>query len=245
MTGRLEGHRALITAAGAGIGRASALAFAREGADVVATDIDVAALQRLRDVDSRIDVHALDVTDPAAVPAVATGRFSILLNCVGWVPSGDILACDDAMLDRAFALNVAAMARVTRTLLPTMIAAGGGSIVNIASVASSVRGVPNRFAYSTTKAAVIGLTKSVATDFVGQGIRCNAICPGTIDTPSLEGRMAATGDAKAARQAFVARQPMGRLGTTDEVASLALYLASDEAAFTTGAIHVIDGGWTT
>lgn len=245
MTGRLEGHRALITAAGAGIGRAAAFAFAREGADVLATDIDVGALQRLRDVEPRIGVAALDVTDPAAIQAVATRHFSILLNCAGWVPSGNILDCDDATLERAFALNVAAMARVTRTLLPNMIAAGGGAIVNIASVASSVRGVPNRFAYSTTKAAVIGLTKSVATDFVGRGIRCNAICPGTIDTPSLEERMAATGDAEAARVAFVARQPMGRLGTADEVAALALYLASDEAAFTTGAIHVIDGGWTT
>lgn len=245
MTARLDGHRALVTAAGAGIGRAVALAFAREGSAVLATDIDVAALERLKDECPELDIAPLDVADPARVAEIGrSGVFSVLVNCAGWVASGTILDCDEATLDRSFALNVAAMARVTRHVLPGMMAERRGSIVNIASVASSVRGVPDRFAYSTTKAAVIGLTKSVAADFVAQGIRCNAICPGTIDTPSLSDRMAAAGDIVRARAAFVARQPMGRLGTASEVAALALYLASDESAFTTGAIHVIDGGWT-
>jgi len=187
----------------------------------------------------------LDVTDGDTVARLADAEpFSILLNCAGWVAAGSILECDDTMLDRSFRINVAGMTRVTRAFLPGMLAAGRGSIVNIASVASSIRGVPNRFAYGTTKAAVIGLTKSIAADFVAQGIRCNAICPGTIDTPSLAERLIATGDATRARTAFIARQPMGRLGSAEEVAALALYLASDEAAFTTGAIHVVDGGWT-
>lgn len=245
MTDRLLGHRALVTAAGAGIGRACALAFADEGADVLATDVDSQALADLHTQDDRIRIERLDVTDRDAVAAVAADSFSILVNCAGWVCSGDILNASEDDLDRAFALNVAAMARVTRTVLPQMLASGRGSIINIASIASSLRGVPDRFVYSTTKAAVIGLTKSVAADFVGRGIRCNAICPGTIDTPSLGQRMRATGDAEAARLAFVARQPMGRLGTAEEVAALALYLASDAAGFTTGAVHVIDGGWTT
>lgn len=245
MTDCLLGHRVLITAAGAGIGRACALAFAREGANVLATDIDEAALAALRTENDRIATERLDVTDHATVATIGAGNFSILVNCAGWVCGGDILTSSEDDLDWAFALNVSAMARVTRAVLPQMLAAGRGSIVNIASVASSLRGVPDRFVYSTTKAAVIGLTKSVATDFVGRGIRCNVICPGTIDTPSLGQRMHATGDAEAARRAFVARQPMGRLGTAEEVAALALYLASDAAGFTTGAVHVIDGGWTT
>lgn len=245
MTDRLLGHRVLITAAGAGIGRACALAFAREGANVLATDVDDAALAALRTENDRIATEQLDVTDRANVAIIGAGNFSILVNCAGWVCGGDILTSSEDDLDWAFALNVAAMARVTRAVLPQMLAASRGSIVNIASVASSLRGVPDRFVYSTTKAAVIGLTKSIATDFVGRGIRCNVICPGTIDTPSLGQRMHATGDAEAARRAFIARQPMGRLGTAEEVAALALYLASDAAGFTTGAVHVIDGGWTT
>lgn len=244
MTGRLAGHRALITAAGAGIGRACALAFAREGAEVFATDIDEASLTCIAAANPHIATRRLDVTDGQAVAALSSETCTILVNCAGWVSSGTILSCGIDDLERAFAINVAAMAAVTRAVLPTMLAGGRGSIVNIASVASSIRGVPDRFAYATTKGAVIGMTKSVAADFVTQGVRCNAICPGTIDTPSLGDRMAATGDAEAARQAFVARQPMGRLGTAEEVAALALYLASDEAQFTTGAVHVIDGGWT-
>jgi 2-keto-3-deoxy-L-fuconate dehydrogenase len=244
MTDRLSGHRVLITAAGAGIGRACALAFAREGADVLATDIDTEALATLHEQNARVAIRPLDVTDRSATAGIADGNFSVLVNCAGWVCAGDILASTEDDLDRAFALNVAAMARVTRAVLPQMLAVGRGSIVNIASVASSLHGVPDRFVYSTTKAAVIGLTKSIARDFVAGGIRCNAICPGTIDTPSLGQRMQATGDAEAARRAFIARQPMGRLGSAAEVAALALYLASDEAGFTTGAVHVIDGGWT-
>lgn len=244
MTDRLLGQRVLITAAGAGIGRACALAFAREGAHVLATDIDENALATLYAKDARVATRPLDVTDRAATEGIADDDFTVLVNCAGWVCAGDILASTEDDLDRAFALNVAAMARVTRAVLPRMLAGGRGSIVNIASVASSLHGVPDRFVYSTTKAAVIGLTKSIARDFVARGIRCNAICPGTIDTPSLGQRMQATGDAEAARRAFVARQPMGRLGSAEEVAALALYLASDEAGFTTGAVHVIDGGWT-
>lgn len=245
MTDRLRGHYALITAAGAGIGRACALAFAREGAEVLATDINQVALESLIAVDGRIAIEQVDVTDRDGVAGLAGRPFSVLVNCAGWVSGGTILSCGEDDLQRAFAINVAAMFSVTRTVLPQMLAAGGGSIVNIASIASSIRGVPDRFAYSTTKAAVIGLTKSIAADFVARGIRCNAVCPGTIDTPSLGQRMHATGDAEAARRTFVARQPMGRLGNAEEVAALVLYLASDEAAFTTGAVHVIDGGWTT
>lgn len=244
MTDRLLDQRVLITAAGAGIGRACALAFAREGAHVLATDIDENALATLYAQDTRVATRPLDVTDRAAAASIADDDFTVLVNCAGWVSAGDLLTSTEDDLDRAFALNVAAMARVTRAVLPRMLAAGRGSIVNVASVASSLHGVPDRFVYSTTKAAVIGLTKSIAKDFVARGIRCNAICPGTIDTPSLGQRMQATGDAEAARRAFVARQPMGRLGSAEEVAALALYLASDEAGFTTGAVHVIDGGWT-
>lgn len=246
MTDRLAGRTALITAAGAGIGRACALAFAAEGANVIATDIDVRALASLADEAPEISTAVLDVTDAEAVLHTARQlpQCDILISAAGYVPAGSILDCDRATWDRAVSLNLTAMYEVVRAVLPGMLALGRGSIVTIASVASSVRGVPNRFAYGTTKAGVIGLTKAVAADFVAQGIRANAICPGTIDTPSLGERMAATGDADTARAAFIARQPVGRLGTAREVAALALYLASDEAAFTTGAIHVIDGGWT-
>jgi 2-keto-3-deoxy-L-fuconate dehydrogenase len=239
---RLSGKTALVTAAAAGIGRATALAFAREGARVIATDINAESLKTL----TGVETHVLDVTDPAAVNALCNRipRVDVLLNAVGFVHNGTILACSDADWAKSIEINLTSMFRVIRAWLPGMIAGGGGSIINISSVASSVRGVPSRFAYSTTKAGIIGLTKSVAADFVTQRIRCNAICPGTIDTPSLGQRLRDTGDEAAARAAFVARQPMGRLGTAAEVAALGVYLASDESAFTTGAIHVIDGGWT-
>jgi 2-keto-3-deoxy-L-fuconate dehydrogenase len=239
---RLSGKTALVTAAAAGIGRATALAFAREGARVVAVDLNAENLKTL----SGVEAHVLDVTNPAAVATLCNRmpRVDVLVNAVGFVHNGTILGCSDADWSKSLEINLTSMFRVIRSWLPGMIAGGGGSIINISSVASSVRGVPSRFAYSTTKAAVIGLTKSVATDFIGQRIRCNAICPGTVDTPSLGQRLRDTGDEAAARAAFVARQPMGRLGTAEEVAALGVYLASDESAFTTGAIHVIDGGWT-
>ncbi|EMH2963001.1 SDR family oxidoreductase [Burkholderia multivorans] len=252
---RLQGKRALVTAAGQGIGRATALRFAREGADVLATDIDEAALARLAaDADAagtRVTTRGLDVTDATAIAALSAAEpaFDVLFNCAGYVHHGSILDCDDAAWTFSWQLNVTSMYRLVRALLPAMIAAGGASIVNMASAASSVKGVPNRFVYGTTKAAVIGLTKSIAADFVEQRIRCNAICPGTIESPSLEQRIAEQARARqvpvdTVRQAFVARQPMGRIGSPDEVAALALYLASDESSFTTGAIHLIDGGWS-
>jgi 2-keto-3-deoxy-L-fuconate dehydrogenase len=241
MSGRLAGKVALVTAAAQGIGRASAELFAAEGATVHAVDIDEAALARL----SGCQTHRADLTDTDAVSALPTrtGPVDILFNCAGVVHSGSILECDERDWDFANALNVTAMYRMIRAFLPAMLDRGGGSIVNMSSIASSVKGIPNRFAYGTTKAAVIGLTKSVSADFVGQGIRCNSICPGTVDTPSLQQRLRDTGDYEAAHSAFIARQPMGRLGRAEEIAALALYLASDESAFTTGAIHVIDGGW--
>ena len=245
-TGRLSGQRAFVTAAGAGIGRASALAFAREGAQVIATDIDEAALASLRELDPRIVVQTLDARDFAAVRAAAasTGSIDILLNAAGFVHQGTLLECDERAWDFSFDLNVKSVYRTLHAFLPGMIARKRGSIISVASVASSIRGVPNRAAYSATKAALIGLTKAVAADTVGHGVRVNAICPGTVETPSLQGRINQNADPTAARAAFVARQPMGRLGTAEEVANLAVYLASDEASYTTGAIHVIDGGWT-
>ncbi|MEY2742733.1 MAG: hypothetical protein RIS21_1101 [Planctomycetota bacterium] len=247
MNGRLDGHRALVTASAAGIGRACARMFAAEGARVLATDIDAAGLAALHAETPSIAVEVMDACSPQAVDDVVRrhGPFDVVLNAVGIVPGGTILETDDALLEKAFDVNVVSMHRVIRAVLPAMLERGGGSIVNIASVASSVKGVPNRYAYGTSKAAIIGLTKAVAADFVTRGIRCNAICPGTVDTPSLQSRLAATGDYAAARAAFVGRQPMGRLGTAEEIAALATYLASSESAFTTGAIHVIDGGWTT
>ena len=246
MTGRLQGKKALLTAAGQGIGRATALAFAREGADVLATDIDAAALATLRDEESQIRTEQLDVCDLAAIERLAdrVGAIDVLFNCAGYVHTGTILDCTEENWNFSIELNVTSMYRMVRAFLPAMLEAGGGNILNMASVVSSVRGAPNRFVYGVTKAAVIGLTKSVAADFVTRGIRCNAICPGTVQTPSLDQRVAAQGDYEQSRAAFIARQPMGRIGTAVEIANLAVYLASDESAFTTGAIHIIDGGWT-
>ena len=247
MSARLAGKRCLITAAGAGIGRASALAFAREGAQVLATDIDADALQALRDEQPAIRTALLDVTDAAQIAAwiEANPELEVLFNCAGYVHAGTILDTDEDAWRRSFAINVDSMFRLCKAVLPGMLARGKGSIVNMASAASSVKGVPNRFAYGATKAAVIGLTKAIAADYVARGVRCNAICPGTVKSPSLEQRVAALGgDSDAVWKSFIARQPMGRLGTPEEIAALAVYLASDEASFTTGAIHVIDGGWT-
>ncbi len=243
--GRLAGKRALVTAAGQGIGRASVEAFAREGASVIATDINDEALAALATTVPAIATRHLDVTDGEAISALAAelGALDVLFNCAGYVHHGTILDCEPAEWDRSFDLNVRAMYLTIRAFLPAMLEAGGGSIITMSSLASSVKGVVNRFAYGASKAAVIGLTKAIAADFVTRGIRCNAICPGTIDTPSLHDRMRAQGDYEAARAAFIARQPMGRLGTAEEIADLAVYLASDESAYCTGATQVIDGGW--
>ncbi len=239
----LQGKTVLITAAAQGIGRASAEAFAAAGARVIATDIDEARLAALADRDG-IETHRLDVLDAEAVPAFVSGLgpVDVLFNCAGMVHSGAILECSDRDLEAAFALNVGAMVHMIRAVLPGMLERRDGAIVNMASVASSVKAVPNRFAYSVTKAAVIGLTKSVAADYVAQGVRCNAICPGTVDSPSLQDRLRAQGDYDATRAAFVARQPIGRIGSPEEIAALVVYLAG--ATYTTGQIHVIDGGWT-
>jgi len=246
MSGRLAEKVALITAAGQGIGRASALKFASEGAFVWATDINRETLASLKAECPQIQTSVLDVRDSEAVAALAAqaGRLDVLFNCAGYVHQGDIFACTQKDWDFSFDLNVTSMYRMCRAFLPAMIAGGSGSIVNMSSAASSIKGAPNRFVYGTTKAAVIGLTKAIAADTVAKGIRCNAICPGTIETPSLEERIAAQGDAAAARAAFLARQAMGRLGRPEEIANLALYLASDESSFTTGQALVIDGGWT-
>jgi 2-keto-3-deoxy-L-fuconate dehydrogenase len=248
MAGRLQGKTAVVTAAAQGIGRASALAFAREGARVVATDLDLEMLSSLAKESGGPGIVArrLDATDAAGIGALAAelGPIDVLMNCAGFVHHGTALNTTERDWDFTMTLNVKSMYYTIRAFLPGMLQKGRGSIINVASGASSVRGIPNRFAYGTSKAAVIGLTKSVAADFIRQGIRCNAICPGTIATPSLEGRIAALGDVEEARKAFVARQPMGRLGTAEEVAALALHLASDESGFTTGAIHIIDGGFS-
>ena len=239
---RLSGKTAIVTAAAQGIGRAAAELFAREGARVLALDINADALATLEGCEA----HAVDLMDGQAIKDFAeqVGAVDILFNCAGFVHAGTILTTEEVDWDFSFDLNVRSQYRLIRALLPAMIANGGGSIVNMSSVASHVIAVPNRFVYTASKAAVIGLTKSVALDFVGSGIRCNAICPGTVQSPSLEERMAATGDAEAARAAFTARQPMGRLGRAEEIAELALYLASDASSYTTGAVHVIDGGWS-
>tara|TARA_R110000868_G_scaffold34433_4_gene124450 strand:- start:8879 stop:9631 length:753 start_codon:yes stop_codon:yes gene_type:complete len=241
-SGRLAGKKVLLTAAAQGIGRATALAMAREGAHVIATD--------LRDAkDAAVGVaefRQLDVTDGAAVSRLAkeVGAIDVLFNCAGFVHHGTILDCEEADWDFSMNLNVTAAYRMIRAFLPAMIAAGGGSLINMSSVASSIIGVPNRFVYGASKGAVIGLTRAVAADFVTQGIRCNAICPGTVETPSLGDRMRAQGDYDAARAAFIARQPMGRIGTPDEIAELVVYLASDAASFMTGSIITVDGGWS-
>ena len=247
MAGRLAGKRAVITAAGQGIGRASAEAFIREGADVIATDLSDALLADLGGCTAR----RLDVTDVAAITALAAeaGPVDVLFNCAGIVHAGSVLDCSDADWERAFRINVTAMFHTVRAFLPGMLTRGGGSIINMSSVASSVTGVPNRFAYGASKAAVIGLTRSVAADFVARGIRCNAICPGTVDSPSLRSRVRAQAEASSrpvdeVAAEFAGRQPMGRLGRPDEIAAMAVYLASDESAFTTGTIAIVDGGWT-
>lgn len=244
---RLQGKSAVVTAAGAGIGRASALAYAREGAQVWATDIDEVALETLRKEAPAVSTRKLDVRDESAIAKFFADldRCDVLFNCVGMVPNGTVLESEISDFTAAFDLNVLSMVRTIRTVLPGMLVRGQGSIVNMASIVSSVKGAPNRSAYGTTKAAVIGLTKSVAADFVTRGIRCNAICPGTTDTPSLRGRLAEQPDPQAARAAFIARQPMGRFALADEIAALAVYLASDESAFVTGQAFAIDGGWTT
>lgn len=246
MGDRLAGKRALVTAAGAGIGRATALAFAGEGATVWATDIDDGALASLAAEEPGLTTRHLDATDGAEIATLAKelGAIDVLFNCAGIVPSGTILDCDEDTWDRTLTVNVTSMYRMIRAFLPAMLKAGGASIVNVSSVVSSVKGAPNRFVYGTTKAAIIGLTKGIAVDFVTGGIRCNAICPGTVDTPSIQGRIAATDDPDQTRKDFIARQPMGRLAEAREIAALVVYLASDEAAFTTGTIHVIDGGWS-
>lgn len=247
VTQRLANKIALVTAAGQGIGRATAEAYAREGARVIATDINEANLATL----AGCTVRRLDVTDPAAIAALAAelGPIDILFNCAGFVDGGTILDCDDRAWDFSFDLNVRAMYRMMRAFLPGMLERGGGSIINMASVASSIKGAPNRFVYGASKAAVIGMTKSVAADFVARNVRCNAICPGTIESPSLRDRIASQAQSSgqstdAVEAQFVARQPLGRLGRAEEIAALAVYLASDESAFTTGTTQVIDGGWS-
>lgn len=244
--GRLQGKRCLVTAAGQGIGRASALMMAREGARVIATDINQAALDALGSENGAIETRLLNVRDKAAVAAAAAeiGALDALFNCAGFVANGTILDCDEDQWAFSLDLNMTAMYRMCRAFLPAMIERGGGSIINMASVASSVIAAPNRFVYGATKAGVIGLTKSIAADFIGKGIRANAICPGTVESPSLEERLRATGDYEAAKAAFIARQPIGRIGKADEIAALVVYLASDESAYTTGVAHVIDGGWS-
>jgi 2-keto-3-deoxy-L-fuconate dehydrogenase len=243
---RLKGKIAFITAAGQGMGRAAAVAFAAEGARVWATDINAKVLDSLASTPN-VTTRALDVTDGAAVARVAAevGGVDVLFNCAGYVHNGTILDCTEQEWDKSFDVNIKAMYRVTRAFLPGMLGKGKGSIINMASVVSSIRGVPNRFAYGTTKAAVIGFTKAIAADHVKQGLRCNAVCPGTIDTPSLQARMNALPDPAQARKDFVARQPMGRLGTTDDIAPLLVYLASDESSFATGVAFTVDGGMTT
>jgi 2-keto-3-deoxy-L-fuconate dehydrogenase len=236
----LTGKTALVTAAAQGIGRASALALAAAGARVIATDINAAALAEL--AGERIETRVLDVLDPAAVAACADAGVDVLFNCAGVVFGGTVLTTSDDDLDFAWALNVKAMARVCRAVLPGMVARGGGAIINMASVASSVKGVSDRFAYTVTKAAVVGLTKSIAADFVAQNIRVTAICPGTVETPSLNQRLGAGGDYDATRAAFIARQPIGRIGKAEEIADLVVYLAG--ATYTTGQVQIIDGGWS-
>lgn len=244
MAGRLQGKVCVVTAAGQGIGRASALAMRAEGARVIATDINSRTLAEL--AAQGIETRLLNVRDAAAVAQAAADlpETDVLFNCAGFVANGSILDCSDEDWAFSLDLNVTAMFRMCKAFLPGMIARGGGSIVNMASAVGSIIAAPDRFVYGVTKAGVIGLTKALAADFVTKGIRCNAICPGTVDSPSLEERLRATGDYEAARKAFVARQPMGRIASAEEIAHLVVYLASDESSYTTGHAHVIDGGWS-
>jgi len=244
---RLQNKNILLTAAAQGIGRASLLRFLEEGATVWATDIKLKPLEALNYSEQQLKVRKLDVCDPDSIAKLIEeiGTIDVLFNCAGFVHSGTILECAEDDWDMAFEINVRSMYRLAKTIIPGMVSNSGGVIINMASVASSVKGVPNRFVYGTSKAAVIGLTKAIAADFVSQGIRCNAICPGTVETPSLNERMVAQGgDLEQVRSAFVARQPMGRIGTPEEIANLAVYLASDESSYTTGAVFAIDGGMT-
>jgi 2-keto-3-deoxy-L-fuconate dehydrogenase len=243
---RLKNKRILVTAAGQGIGRAAALAMAAEGAEVFATDINPEGLAQLKsEATGTLEIFELDVRSEASVAAgVAVAQPDVLFNCAGFVHNGTVLEASDEDWDFAFDLNVRSMLRTVRAALPGMLERGSGSIINMSSACSSVIGAPNRFVYGTTKAAVLGLTKSVAIDYITKGIRCNAICPGTVESPSLHDRLHATGDYEAAMKAFIARQPMGRIAKAEEIAALVVYLASDESAFTTGQAHIIDGGWS-
>jgi 2-keto-3-deoxy-L-fuconate dehydrogenase len=246
MSGRLAGKIALATAAGQGIGRATAIAFADEGATVWATDINDRLLAALSHERPNIHTRRLDVRDERDIAncAAEVGALDVLFNCAGYVHHGNILDCSVQDWDFSFDLNVKSMYRTCRAFLPAMLKAGKGSIINMSSAASSIRAAPNRFVYGSTKAAVIGLTKAIAVDFIRSGVRCNAICPGTVQSPSLEERIAAQGNVEKARSEFVARQPMGRIGRPEEIAALAVYLASDESSYTTGQTHIIDGGFT-
>jgi 2-keto-3-deoxy-L-fuconate dehydrogenase len=246
MSGRLAGETALVTAAGQGIGRATAIAFADAGAVVWATDINEPSLAALAQDRPSIRTRRLDVLDAQDIAKFAgeVGKLDVLFNCAGYVHHGNILDCSEKDWDFSFDLNVKSMYRTCRAFLPAMLKAGKGSIINMSSAASSMKAAPNRLVYASTKAAVIGLTKAIAIDFIRSGIRCNAICPGTVQSPSLDQRIAAQGNVEKARSEFVARQPMGRLGRPEEIAALAVYLASDESSYTTGQIHIIDGGFS-
>jgi 2-keto-3-deoxy-L-fuconate dehydrogenase len=245
MAGRLAGKRVLVTAAAQGIGRAIAIAMAREGALVLATDVNATLLVHLEG-EQHLTTEVLDVTDAAQIASLATEQaaFDVLVNVAGFVHHGSILECQERDYDFSMDLNIKSMYRTIRAFLPGMLDQGGGSIINVASVSSSIKGLPNRFVYGTSKAAVIGLTKSVAADYVGRGVRCNAIAPGTVESPSLDERIAAFDDPEAARRDFIARQPMGRLGKPEEIAAIAVYLASAESAYATGQVFIVDGGLT-
>jgi 2-keto-3-deoxy-L-fuconate dehydrogenase len=245
MAGQLAGKRVVVTAAAQGIGRATAIAMAREGALVLATDVNATLLVAL-EAEQNLTTAPLDVTDAAQIARLAKEQaaFDVLVNVAGFVHHGSILECAEQDYDFSMSLNVKSMYRIIRALLPGMLDNGGGSIINVASVASSIKGLPNRFIYGTSKAGVIGLTKSVAADYVRRGVRCNAIAPGTVESPSLDERIAAFDDPEAARREFIARQPMGRLGRPEEIAAIAVYLASDESVYTTGQVFIVDGGIT-
>jgi 2-dehydro-3-deoxy-L-fuconate 4-dehydrogenase len=246
MGGKLDGKVALVTAAGQGIGRATAVAFADAGANVWATDINEPLLAALSQERPKIQTRRLDVREARDIENYADelGTLDVLFNCAGYVHHGTILDCSEKDWDLSFDINIKSMYRTCRAFLPAMLKAGKGSIINVSSAVSSIRAVPNRFAYGSTKAAVIGLTKAIAADFIRSGVRCNAICPGTVQSPSLEQRIAAQSDVEEARSGFIARQPMGRLGRPEEIAALAVYLASDESTYTTGQVHIIDGGFS-